>query len=507
MQPADSPTLPQPTDDREDALRASLRASVPTPPELAPGGQLALLGGQGGLDGRWYAHPEATPPQGGESEPSLGPQHGVLHEPPPDSPVQLRLDLADTEAIPQLGLWERHDTAHAAHARARGEVPPELVLPGARGFASRACKCHRTRRKRGDVAGRRSERGAWSWSGLVTCNLFTCVVCGGRRARDVSATLGVVMDRHLKAHRHADAWMLTPTVPHTADDLVGVTVERLYAAWSRFARSSEWRAFCERWGVVAVVRVLDAAFGGDSGAHPHFHILLLPTAAADVDLSVVDHGFIPVPSSWRHWPQAQREARLDELALGLWGAWDAACAAAGITRSRGAHALKLSPAEHARAYFLGWGLADEVGAVSSKLKSHVRLLDAAAAGHDAAAAAYTEWCAAVDGRQWVTGLADAAKLYNVEDTDVALWLAELRARRDEAARLDGNPVRLVPALDVTIPALLYPTALKLGWATVHAILDGASEKGLPPQAALVAALLDKLHTRTSVGPPATAPPS
>lgn len=500
-EPADVTTLPQPTDDREDALRASLRASALTPPLGAPGAQLALLGEPGeqlGLDGRAEA---AAPPEARSAEPLLGPQHGVSQSLPPDpwGPVQLALDLGDQEAIPQLGLWERHGVAHAAHARV-GE------LPGARGFESRACKCHRTRRVRGNVRGRRSDRGAWSWEGLVTCDLMTCPLCGARRARTSSATLGAVIDRHMKAHRSADAWMLTTTIPHTRHDLVGVTVERLYRAWSHFTRLPEWQRFRDRHGIEAVVRVLDATFGGDDGAHPHFHVLLLPTVAVDLDLEGIEDGWIPTPQSWRNFPQAQREQRLDEVALCLWGAWDRACERAGITRSRGAHALKLSPAEHARAYFLGWGLADEVGAVTSKLKSHVRLLDAAAAGHQNAAAAYTEWCAAVDGRQWVTGLADAAARYGVDDGVVELWLAELRAQRDEAARLDGNPVQLVRALDVEIPGHLYPTALKLGWARIHEILDDADAKGIPLQAALVRELLDKLHTRRAHGPPTSGAP-
>lgn len=511
MQPADPQTLPHRSDRSPGAAECAWRD------ELAPAAQPSLFASersQRGLDGRWYELTEATPPEGGETEPSLGPQHGLLHGPlapapaDPFGPVQLRLDLADVDAYPQLGLWGQLDTASALHARAVGEVGPENALPGARGFESRACKCHRTRRIKGDVRGKRSERGAWTWSGLVSCDLWTCPLCGRRRARETSSTLGVAIERHLAervslvtgaAH---DAWMLTPTIPHVAGDLVGVTIERLFRAWSHFTRSSEWKAFRRRWKLRPVVRVLDATFGGASGAHPHFHVLLLPCNAMDWTFPVDDDGRLnltsPTPTAIPLLPTEKREARLRELALALWPVWDAACAAAGITRSRSEHAIELTGADQARAYFVEWGLGDEVGATTSKLRSHLRLLDAAAAGREDAAAAYTEWCAAVDGRQWVTGLADLAADMRITDDDVSLWVAELRAQRDQALRLAGTPVVLVPELDVVIPQYLYPTALKVGWAALHKLLDDAGERA---QLALIDELLDRYRARYGRAPP------
>lgn len=504
MTPADPTTLAHSPD------RSPRGPQAPWLEALAPASQPSLFASersQRGLDGRWYEQTEATPPEGGEAEPLLGPQHGLWSGPlapapaaAEPGPVQLRLDLSDVELVPQLSMFEQLDQAAALHARRAGEVSAEHALPGARGFESRACKCHRTRRKKGDVRGKRTERGAWLWSGLVSCDLWTCPFCGRKRARDTSATLGVALDRHLKeakytdpryldGGRYHDAWMLTPTIPHVAGDLVGVTVERLFVAWQRFTRSKEWKEFRRRWQLRPVVRVLDATFGGGNGAHPHFHVLLLPKYALDWTLDGDSHLY-PVPHVIPLQKKDVRDARLRELALGLWPAWDAACAAAGITRSRGANALELTGAEQARSYFLEWGLADEVGSTTSKLRSHLRLLDAAAAGREDAAAAYTEWCAAVDGRQWVTGLADLAADMNIGENDVELWMAELRAQRDEALRLAGTPVVLVRPLDITIPQYLYPTALKVGWAKLHKILDDADAGGIvAPQLALVDELL------------------
>lgn len=486
MDPADPCTLAH----RDDASPGALGA--PWRDDLGPGGQLALpvAGAQIGLDGRSYAPAAPAAPE--RSEPSLGPQHGVLHEPPErPGPVQLALDLADVGRVPQLGLWDRLDHAHA-------------LLP----FESRQAKCHRTRRVKGPVNGYRTDRGSWSWSGLVRCGLYACPACGPRRARDVSAALGCAIRKHRASASHADVWMLTATIPHSSEDLVGATVERLYRAWSEFVRSSTWRAFSERWQLRPVVRVLDSTFGGANGAHPHFHVLLLPRGAASVTR---EDGEVLV-SPWSSWPEDERRARLAELTAGLWPAWDAACAAAGVERARGAQAIELTPAERAAAYFVAWGLADEVGASPAKARSHLRLLDARGAGVEDAGAAYVEWVAATSGRQWVTGLTDLRRTLGISDEDCEEYVAELRVARDAAAAARGEPVQLVRPLYVAIPELLYPAALSLGWARVIALLDDADARGLPPQAALLDALraeslrLDLLRTRARAGPAANAPP-
>ena len=401
--------------------------------------------------------------------------------------------------VPQLGLWERLDLAHGALCAHGG--------PGA--FESRQAKCHRTRRKKGAVRGYRTERGAWRWGGLVQCDLWACPSCGTRRARSTAATLGVAIDRWLRRSEYTDVWMLTLTAPHRAEDLVGVTIERLYAAHAAFLKSPQWRAFVERWSVASTVRVLDVTFGGRNGAHPHFHVALFPSHAVDI---AREDGMLLSTAHKARSDRDDRARRCDEIALDLWGAWESALRGAGVTRAVAGEAVKLSPAEKARSYFTAWGLADEVGATPAKARSHLRLLDAAGAGVAGAGAAYVEWCAAVHGRQWVTGLADLRSRLSISDEDVETYVAELRVKRDAALEAAGTPVQLVRPLSIVIPELLYPAALSLGWARVTAILDGADAGGLvEPQMALVDALraeslrLDMLRIRRIAGrdpPPA-----
>src|SRR5262245_26886741 len=110
-------------------MSAASQSNLPHPPDLSPGGQLALPGadGQLGLDGRVYGHARALPAQiqsgvgieGRSPEPILGTNAEFCTqcktEPAPDnggglglsSTRQLVLDLGDTEAIPQLSLFER----------------------------------------------------------------------------------------------------------------------------------------------------------------------------------------------------------------------------------------------------------------------------------------------------------------------------------------------------------------------------------------------------------------
>lgn len=495
---------------------------------LAPGGQLALAvaGAQLGLDGRSYGPARALPGpagalEGRSPEPLLGLQRGVLHGPVsagPASglggPVQLALALADRQVVPQLGLWERLDQASALHA---GDRPPELW--------PNAAKCHRIPHGRGPIVGHRTERGTWRWSGFVTCDLWSCPSCGASRARSTAATLGVAFQRHLAAADNlADVWMLTLAPPHGHLDLVGLTVDRLYAAHAAFKRSAAWKRFAERWGIASTVRVLDVTFGGRNGAHPHFHIALFPRRATTPARSyaeptpsgaswwqriIRDAGAVPAfapasPAPLRASSATDRQTMLDGLAVELHGAWRAALRAAGVERAIGDEALKLTPAVDASSYFTAWGLADEVGAPTSKGASHLRLLDAATAGYANAGAAYLEWCAAVAGRQWVTGLDDLCTRYDVDVDDITAFVAELRAKRDAAAAAAGEPIVLVRPLSVAIAPWLVPAWRLVGPAALHAAMDAADAAGGDPQVALVDLLL--LRLRAAGGRGSTDPP-
>lgn len=438
-----------------------------------PGAQLALDGHD---DAPGHASaPEAAP----AAEPSLGPLHAVSHHPP--GPVQLDLDLGDTRAIPQLDLWARLDLA-ATYA------PPHAQLGRDDAWHTRAAKCHRTRRMFATpVPGFRTERGGWSFAGLVRCGHWSCPACGVERAREVSAVLGLAIERWLGAGMGLltpDVWMLSLTMPHGRADHPGATLDGLFAAWEAFTRSRTWRKFRARWGVSSVVRVLDVTFGGRNGCHPHFHVALFPSLAATAWRDPEDGAMITAPI--RGMLDDDRRETLDGLAVELRSAWGDALRAVGVTRGIAREALELTGGERAAAYFTAWGLGDEVGASTVKTRSHLRLLDAADVGHVAAGAAYTEFCQAVAGRQWVSsGLGDLKQRCGIDDAAIDAYRQRRQAERDAAAAARGEPVVFVRPLEVTIPALLYPAALRHGWRAIVATCNQADADGRDPQAALV----------------------
>ena len=160
MKPADTSNLAHPADRPPEAPEAPWRAFSASDVGV---GQLALLplpGQQIALDGRT---------EGRSPEPSLGPLRGVSDrgpdDPPPPCPAQLVLDLADVELVPQLPMWDRHDIAAS-------------ILP----WDTNESKCHRTQRTNDPVKVYRTERGAWSFCGLVNCNKWACAHCGTSRA-------------------------------------------------------------------------------------------------------------------------------------------------------------------------------------------------------------------------------------------------------------------------------------------------------------------------------------
>lgn len=516
-------------------MQPASERTLPQPPDLSPGGQLALpgAGGQLGLDGRVYGHARPLPGQisvggpteGRSPEPILGPNAEFCTqcktEPATDiggslpaGPAQLVLDLGDTTAIPQLDLFARHDLQHAAMCAELGDA----------GFSSNLAKCGRTRvpnRKGGVVTMYRDDRGTWRHSGVVQCDHWCCAKCGPARARSTAAALGVAIDRWLNGRRNAqggrrdrpsrlafrDVWMLTLTLPHRLEDWPGATVEKLYAAHALFLRSPAWRSFCREWGISSAVRVLDNAHGGRNGTHPHFHIALFPSLARERAYPADDApAHILGWRSLRSLSKDERALACDAIATSLWGAWHDALRAAGVEYPVGAEALKLSPGEKAAGYFTAWGLADEVGATPQKARSHLRLLDAAGAGVEGAGAAFVHWYLSTQGKQWVTGLGDLRARLEITDEDIEAHAAELRAARDAAAAARGEPVVFVKPLQVEIPDALFASALSLGWASVHDVCNRADVEGVPVQLALVDALcaerrrLELLRARSRAGP-------
>lgn len=382
----------------------------------------------------------------------------------------------------------------------RLEVAKSLVRGG---DYDRQSKCHKTRiRPDAEPEIRRYDSGAYSLSDLMTCRNWCCAVCGTARGRDTAGALAVIFRRHLAPARsdesltaeevdalrrtwvERDVWMLTMTAPHTAVEDPRTVVQRLYKASERFFRSRAWRRFADRHGIEYRVRVLDCTHGGCNGAHPHFHVALLPTRA-QIPLWYVEPdapaGAIPFRGI-REATEERRALWLDTLVGGLVPAWEDAVIDAGtsidkLTQFR-EQSLMLSGAEKAAGYFAKWGLADEIGASTAKSRSHLRLLDAAAAGIAGAGAAYIAWRAASDGVAWVTGLERAKDAYGVDGDAIAEYLAELRSKRRAEAEKKGEPIPVVVrAFQLKIRSHLYAGALRSGWPDVFAFLDEIDAAG------------------------------
>lgn len=183
-----------------------------------------------------------------------------------------------------------------------------------------------------------------------------------------------------------------------------------------------------------------------------------------------------LPFPLREQTHGDRQAFLDELCADLLPAWRRCCEAAGFV-GVGDASIKLSPAEHASAYFAKWGLADEVGAGTAKSRSHLRLLDALANGCDRAGDAYLTFRRALDGKQWVTGFTDAMRAYEIDDDAIALFQDELRERRARQAEREGTPLVLVPPLTLTISSTNHLGVVALGWSRVFAFIDDVSARG------------------------------
>lgn len=434
---------------------------------------------------------------------SLGPLHGVLHK---------RLDASALDAAKKTSQWTRLEAARN-------------LLAGS--VFNRQSKCHHVRRVGADedVVLNRHESGSYTVQGLVRCGHMTCPCCGPVRARQTAAALAVAFKRHLTAPpvvrladpthvpQHAndrapllpverapflhDVWMLTLTMPHRADEDTADVVDRLYRASETLWRSSAWRRFSKRWGIVARVRVLDVTFGGSNGVHPHFHVALFATQAAVQTVTLRPLiasedalSFTPLIAT----DVATRAQFLDGIREVLIDSWADALRDAGTRIDNDAEfrrvALMLTPSEHAASYFTKWGLADEIGATTAKTRNHLRLLDAVRAGVDAAGDVFIAWRHACDGKQWVSGLTDACRVYAVTGDDVNAYVEELRAKRDAELTRKGQPPVKVRPLRIAIRPHLYAGALAAmrptlddgpdaptGWDRLFKTIDAIDARG------------------------------
>lgn len=404
----------------------------------------------------------------GEARSSLGPSHGLSRASGNDG------------GNAGSAVWQRLERAREALAGTEHD---------------RQAKCHRTRivAQGAPVTVSRGESGRVWWGGLVRCGHATCPACGVARARDAAASLGLAFERHLASSAYADAWMLTLTVPHYEGDTQAALVDALYRAAAVFFRGREWLAFRRRHHVRATVRVLDVTFKESPtyACHPHFHVALLVDGAAA--------GFGPL----RGLTAAERATWLEGYRDELADAWLAATKRAGFApRSEGtarAVGLKLTPAERAASYFTAWGLADEVAGSAAKRHSHLALLDD---GSPMALHLFCVWRTAVDGRQWVTGLADALAAVGLADEDeraaaLAAYAERQRVARERQLVADGKPVPApVEPLTVAIPGHLWSRVLAVGLGEVARLVTAA--RGPDDAAASVLAVLTDYRGRATM---------
>lgn len=532
-------SLACPGDTAPDAPPAPWWAARSTP-DLGPPGQLALLGeAQRGLDGRFYASSPAQPatetPEG--SSRSLGPHTEFRAERETEVPA------AGRRAV-QLDMFDRLDVARGLLScrcpdGSRSEQHRDRARHGE--CFDRQAKCYHVRRLKADEPVRfvRSASGHLSVIGVVQCGHATCSVCGPKLHRAAAAAIGAGMRAWLWAEqvrfpednvgpgwkRGHDVAMLSPTVPHRGLT-AGESVQFLFETWERFCRSSAWRRWSARWGVVAHPRVLDGTWSENTyEAHPHFHVALFlenawivepsryrykqpPMRGAGVDRALEDwledelrpHTLAEGEYGPRYavpalaCSQPKRELWLRELLAELVPAWVAAVKKGTALDERQEkhvrdHGLELTPAEHAESYFTKWGLADEVAKSSTKADSPARLLDRQAAGDDRAGIAYIAWRRAVHGRHQVAGVQDMLDAIGLDDDAVQLYADEQRRRREEELEREGKLVRVAP-WDLEVREQLYPAALAVGWKLLGELVGEAVAGGGDAQVTLDRVLLD-----------------
>jgi len=532
-----------------------------------------------GLDGRSYA-PPALPTAAGEAGPSLGTLRAkTWGERPPAFPVhgppaQLRLGLDEWDAIEPLTRWGRRRVA-AALAERVGELTAKRAAaiedgrqrPG--GTQDNLAKCCYGMRQSSSTSPAmwRTPRGKIVWSGLVRCGDRCCPECGVNWAQATSHKVGCLIARWLGSDAGGlldpDAWMLTLAPPHALSDAIGVSVDDLQTIYDRFVRCAAWRRFALRWGLAhedddgryrkhaAVVPFLDAAFGGDNGAHVHYHTLLLVGGARvsgeerrsaalrasagprpeDDDVEAViawEHraqrieddrlNALDPSSRWEAAPlraldRHERAVLLDRIAAdaGLWSALveiiqdvkprrvelfgkrKGELVPQWVARS----ALQLTPGEDAARYFTAWGLESELGASPLKGRSHLRLLDAAGAGVPLAGNTWKAWREAVRGRRWARGLGPAMKRLGIDDDDVSEWATAKQAERDERrARAAVEPLPVFAPVAIVVPHYLWGAAVVVGVDVVEHVACAAADAGEDAQAA-VSALLWRYQTEAN----------
>lgn len=293
------------------------------------------------------------------------------------------------------------------------------------------CWCHRGSNRaegerlpvlrRGDSTGARLE-------GVITCGLgWTCPVCAAKIAEARRQELQLAVERHCAAG--GSVYLLSCTLPHTADQPLIELVDRLQDARKRLQNCRKWKDTMEAAGRVGSITGLEVTVGWN-GWHPHFHMLVL-----------TDRGGLGEGAPNEDGDLSSRQ--IDTLKL----EWVRILLKVGaITTDQGAdvyrHGLNVRGGDKAAEYIAKygedhWGLTREMACTFAKVgvrgimgehMSPFQLLEVADAGGEyspQARAMFREFAEAFKGRRMLTWSPGLKKHFNIAELDDADIAAEL----------------------------------------------------------------------------------
>lgn len=140
-------------------------------------------------------------------------------------------------------------------------------------FHSNVGKCGRTRYQDKSVALCVGKHGSAFFSGLVRCaSVWECPVCMHSIAAGRAEELRTLLEKHRAAG--GAAYVVTATGPHDMGDELRPTRRHISRCWQFVQSGAPWKRWKKRIGFFGSVRALEVTHG-QSGWHPHLHILIL----------------------------------------------------------------------------------------------------------------------------------------------------------------------------------------------------------------------------------------
>lgn len=214
----------------------------------------------------------------------------------------------------------------------------KYVVRSLLGYTSRQSKCHRWRIP-GEALNicRSLEHGQTFYGGLEVCgSVWLCPLCAAK----ISERRRSELDTAIANARAQGLWvqLLTLTFPHGMGDDLGVILDGLTKAWSKYMWAGRKGSHLKDiLNFTGHIRCLEVTYGSN-GWHPHLHVLIF---------------------SRNKLPMSMQEQ--------IWvSAWCAACVKAGLPEPSMEHGCSLQNGDMASNYVSKWGLAQEM------TKSHLK---------------------------------------------------------------------------------------------------------------------------------------